>query len=116
MARFSVLIVGLIGVLFLLPGFVSLFSVAEGFSVPLLLLIIFYLGAIIPGAAGSIISIKNTPTASKALAVSTIAAILVVLLNFYLLTSAEGTFLRYTIFGLFLLAVATYLASRRYPS
>ncbi len=107
------MILGLVGTLFLVPGFYTLiqsFGSQGGVRIPMA---IFYATAIVFGIVGSAVSIKRAPPAgTKALAVATLPATLAVLLHLYLLmTSADGPPFRYTAMGLLFMAMAVSFAS-----
>lgn len=113
MKKYSGSIVAVVGALFFLPGLVGLLQGAGSLSVPLVLLVFFYLVAIILGLVGALAAINKPAAASKILAVGTLSGILLTLFTLYLSTSLEGLYFRYTIMGLFFLAVSTALVSKQ---
>jgi hypothetical protein len=115
MKKFSGSIIAVAGALFFIPGLTVMVQNADSLSTLFFLLALFYLAAIILGLIGAWIAIKNPLTASKILAVATLSGIPVILITLFLSTSLDGLNFRYTVLGLFFMAIATAIIGKQEP-
>jgi peptidoglycan/LPS O-acetylase OafA/YrhL len=113
MKRYAGSIIAVVGALFFLPGFVAMLRGVESFSAALILMGLFYLFAIVLGMVGAVVALNKPAPAAKILAVATLGGVLVVLLTLFLSTSLEGLYFRYTIMGLFFIAISTAIVGKQ---
>jgi hypothetical protein len=112
MKKYSALITGLIGSLFLLPVIFMLIKHFGELNTPILILTLLYVFALILGVIGALVSLNAPAAAAKVLAAATLFGAIGLLLNLFLLLSFEGSFVAQTSLGILFLALSAYLSGK----